>query len=327
MSCLTPLSLYHSDDGTTTFDKEKGFNPISVPCGQCLGCRIDHSRDWALRCMHHSKQFEKNCFITLTFDDEHLKDRKSVNVQDFQKFMYRLRSKLAYEGRPKIQYFHSTEYGEKTSRPHHHAILFNYYPPDAEPLKKVGNNVYYTSKELSDVWHHQGYIVVGNLTYQTAAYTAAYTFKKQRGKDYPEGITPEKMTCSQGIGVAHFLQYYKEYCELGHIIHDGKRFRIPRAYLKKLDVDDEEKKDVLMKLKLEREFKAKEDSILDREKKYRFLLDNQKKYKKKLYEDTPLSPDNRYLKQLRSLQLQIMEITGEYNPHKKEALLESVRSL
>lgn len=343
VSCLTPNTLYYTEDGITTFNKEKGFNPFSIPCGQCLGCRIDHSRDWALCVMHHSKQFEKNCFITLTFNEQHLAGRKSVRVKDWQLFMYRLTEKFNREKRPRPQYFHSTEYGEKRQRPHHHAILFNYFPPDAEVYKNVSGNIYYTSQELSDLWKHQGFIVIGQLTYQTAAYTAAYTFKKQRGKDYPEGITPEKMTCSQGIGISHFLQYYKEYCQLGHILFNGKKFRIPRRYLKVLNPDLHTRKSLIKKgvpiqelddrlntylnLKQDRELNAYEDSILDRLKKYQYLVHNQQQYKKRLYNDSPLSDDNRYLRHLKSLQLQIMEVSGEYHPEKKEKLYEDLRRL
>lgn len=345
MSCLTPLTQYHCDDGSYTFNPEKGYNPFAIPCGQCLGCRIDHSRDWALRCMHHSKQYEKNCFITLTFDDINLAGRKSVDVKDWQLFAKRFRTKLAYEGREKIEFFHAMEYGEKTSRPHHHAVVFNYFPQDAEVLKNIGGNIYYKSAELSSLWHNQGFIVVGALTYQTAAYTASYTFKKQKTKNYKEGITPEKMTCSQGIGVSHFLKYYKDYCALGAILFDGKKFRIPRGYLKKLDVSDRdlreafksgnmelfkeltERKLAFDNLKLDRELNARPDSILDRLKKYEYLLANQQRYKKKLYNDTPLSDDNRYLKQLKCLELQIMQISGEYNPNKKEKLHETILRL
>lgn len=45
-----------------------------VPCGQCIGCRMDYSRQWASRLMLEKKSFpDDQCyFITLTYDDEHL---------------------------------------------------------------------------------------------------------------------------------------------------------------------------------------------------------------------------------------------------------------
>lgn len=319
MSCLTPLTLYHLEDGSTTFNKEIGFNPISIPCQQCLGCRIDHSRDWALRCMHHAQSFQQSCFITLTFNKENLKDRKSVNVKDFQLFIKRFREKY-----PKINYFHSTEYGDKRSRPHHHAILFGYFPPDAYIWQKSGHNIYYRSPELEKFWRYQGFIVVGELTYQTAAYTASYTFKKQKGKDYPEGISPEKMTCSHYIGIDHFKKYYKDYVNLGKIIYDGKHYRIPRRYIKELEKIDPK---LYIDFKQKREENSRLDDILDRERRYRKLVNNQQKYKKKYSNDVPLAEDNRYLRQLLALQIQIFNMSGEYNPDKKEKLYDGIRSL
>lgn len=335
--------MYRLEDGTTTFNKEKGYNPFSVPCGQCIGCRIDHSRDWALRCMHHSKEFKENSFITLTFNDENLKGRTSVRTRDFTLFAKRLNSYLRRRSRSTVQYFHSTEYGEKRQRPHHHAILFGYFPPDAYEWDNHNGNVYYRSPELEKLWD-KGFVVVGELSYQTAAYTAAYTFKKMRGKDYPEGVSPEKMTCSHGIGRAYFEQHYDDWLRLGHIIFEEKRYRIPRAYLKELDYKPQEKHlidenrwcpmpyikerhEKLMSLKLERELNSREDSILDREKKYRFLLTNQRNYKKKLCGDSALSEDNRYLKQLLALQFQIFNMSGEYSPDKQRNLHARIRGL
>jgi len=288
--------------------------------------------------MQHSKQYERNCFITLTFNEENLQGRKTVRTKDWQDFAKRLRKKH------KVEYFHSTEYGEKRSRPHHHAILFNYFPEDAKPHKVVNGNQYYTSEYLSKRWLNQGFIIVGELTYKSAAYTASYTFKKQRGKEYPEGISPEKMTCSHKLGIKHFLKHYKEYLALGHIIFNGKRHRIPRKYLKELEITPlerdlilnhrlsllphiQERYDDLMNLKQTRQLNAREDSILDRHAKYQFLIVNQLKYKKNLYQDAALSEDNRFLKQLKSLELTIMELSGEYNPDKKEKIYESVRNL
>lgn len=43
-----------------------------IPCGQCIGCRLDKSREWATRCALEMGLYEKNCFVTLTYDDDHL---------------------------------------------------------------------------------------------------------------------------------------------------------------------------------------------------------------------------------------------------------------
>ena len=43
---------------------------MMVPCGSCMSCRLEKSRQWGVRCMHEAKLYENNCFVTLTFDDE-----------------------------------------------------------------------------------------------------------------------------------------------------------------------------------------------------------------------------------------------------------------
>ena len=37
-----------------TADREKAdmSEPMDVPCGQCIGCRLMRSAAWAARCMH-----------------------------------------------------------------------------------------------------------------------------------------------------------------------------------------------------------------------------------------------------------------------------------
>ena len=45
---------------------------IEVPCGHCVACRIARSREWAVRLLHESEFWDEYCFVTLTYDDEHL---------------------------------------------------------------------------------------------------------------------------------------------------------------------------------------------------------------------------------------------------------------
>lgn len=45
---------------------------IGLPCGQCIGCRLDKSRDWAQRMVHEASLHMDNVFITLTYAPEYL---------------------------------------------------------------------------------------------------------------------------------------------------------------------------------------------------------------------------------------------------------------
>jgi hypothetical protein len=122
--------------------------------------------------MHHD-----NTFVTLTYDAEHLPGDGSLNKEHFQKFMKRLRY---YNDDKKIRYFHCGEYGERLQRPHYHACLFGIDFNDRTPFSSNNGVVTYTSEELTKIWG-MGFTTVGELNYQTAAYTARYIMKKVTG--------------------------------------------------------------------------------------------------------------------------------------------------
>ena len=87
--------------------------PLKIPCGQCVGCRLERSRVWAVRCVHEASLHERNCFITLTYNDENLPSDRSLKMKHYQDFMKRLRKRYG-EG---IRFFHCGEYGSLNQRP------------------------------------------------------------------------------------------------------------------------------------------------------------------------------------------------------------------
>lgn len=168
-----------------------------IPCGKCIGCRLSKSRDWANRCMLEAKEFENNCFLTLTYDDAHLPPfRPYVDVEtgevyqrpmlvkkDLSKFMKLLRQKFKREfNHDNIRFFGCGEYGEKGQRPHFHVILFNCDFPDKKFYKENPGGKIYTSEILSSVWT-KGIAITANVSWHTCAYVARYTMKKAYGED------------------------------------------------------------------------------------------------------------------------------------------------
>ena len=171
-----------------------------IPCGRCIGCRLEYSRQWAVRCVHESKMHSNNCFITLTYDDVHLPDDRSLHVEHFQRFMKRLRKKCGF-----VRFFHCGEYGENLGRPHYHAILFGLDFGDKRLFSRRDDINLYTSYDLSKLWTF-GFSTVGDCNFDTAAYCARYTLKKFRGS--PEareahygGRRPEYCTMSRRPGI------------------------------------------------------------------------------------------------------------------------------
>ena len=136
MPCYSPLIAWRAKhinpSGKTSLvfnqrDAAQPDDPVQLPCGQCIGCRLEKSRQWAMRIAHESSLYDQNCFLTLTFSDEHLPQNLSVSKRDLQLFMKRLRKHFAPR---KIRFFQCGEYGELNMRPHYHSILFNVDFPD-----------------------------------------------------------------------------------------------------------------------------------------------------------------------------------------------------
>ena len=107
------------------FKRRLGSSYVALPCGQCHGCRLERSRQWAVRCLHESTLHAQNCFITLTYDDANLPTNGSLYYPDFQKFVRSLRD-AGYI----FRYYMAGEYGSNFDRPHYHSILFGMHFPD-----------------------------------------------------------------------------------------------------------------------------------------------------------------------------------------------------
>ena len=158
MPCYHPITAYRSITGRDkstgkwqiVFTKRDGYTDLEVkiPCGKCVGCRLERSRQWAIRCVHEAKMHENNCFITLTYNDKNVDKNGSLNKRDFVLFMKKLRKKYS-EG---IRFFHCGEYGEEFSRPHHHACIFNFDFPDKKLYTIRQNTKLYRSDNLEKLW-------------------------------------------------------------------------------------------------------------------------------------------------------------------------------
>lgn len=247
MPCYYPLEGYRarlpnaSGKYSITFNPNHGYTdmPMQISCGQCIGCRLEKSRQWALRCVHEASRYDHNSFITLTYDDYHLPDDGNLKLRDFQLFMKRLRKTLPY----KIRYFHCGEYGDNFSRPHYHAILFNHDFHD-KLLYKVTDNgeKLYTSPTLEKIWG-KGFAPIGSVTFDSCAYVSRYCTKKIIGKKADEHYseidiitgevfkkTPEYASMSNGIGKNWYKTYQSDVYPSDFIILNGLKMKPPKYY-------------------------------------------------------------------------------------------------
>lgn len=209
---------------------------ILVSCGQCIGCRLAKSREWAIRCMHEASFYDDNVFLTLTYDNDHLPEHGTLVKRHMQLFMKRLRKKLSDRV---IRCFYVGEYGGKTERPHYHAILFNCDFPDKEFFKMSEGNRLYKSEILSSLWPY-GFANFGSVTFDSCAYVARYALKKVTGKKASEHYgkrIPEFAEASRrgGIGKGWFEMYHQDVFPNDCVVvrsRDGKCYEIkpPRYY-------------------------------------------------------------------------------------------------
>jgi len=225
--------------GAIRFKSCAGAEPLRLPCGRCTGCRLERSRQWAVRCVHEASQWENNVFVTLTYDDEHLPEDQGLDVSEFQRFAKRLR-----KARPddKVRYFHCGEYGEREKRPHYHALLFNVDFKD----KYAWRSDTFRSAELERLWP-LGHSEFGGVTFESAAYVARYSLKKLTGQAAIEGykrfhlrtgeevsVAPEYATMSHGVGGSWLEQYAEEVYPLDRVFSRGREAKPPRYYDKRL---------------------------------------------------------------------------------------------
>jgi hypothetical protein len=270
MPCYHPLRAWRSKDPQDynpetgkykmVFDSAKGLQSTEteLPCGQCIGCRLDRARKWAIRCVHEASLYEDNCFITLTYDDFNYPENGSLNKRDFQLFMKRLRFK--YED-ARIRYFHCAEYGNDFQRPHHHACIFGFDFPDKYAWSIRKDYIIYRSDILESLWSF-GFVSLGACNFDTACYVARYIMKKQNGPNADEhyqGRLPEFITMSRrpGIGREWFNKYKDDLYNYDKcVVRDNFILKPPRYYD---NLYHEENPEHLAQIKRERLEKAKQN--------------------------------------------------------------------
>lgn len=246
--CLYPQTGYYGREITKlgkrpiVFKVDLAFSgvPIRLPCGQCIECRLEHSRQWAMRCVHESQLHEVNSFVTLTYDDEHLPEHGALSRRDTQLFLKRLRKKMG-----RFRVFGCAEYGDRTNRPHYHMILFGLHFKDRKFYKKTRAGFdLYTSAILEDCWQ-MGSCQIGDVTFESAAYCARYVTKKVTGiladehytKFCPDTgelvrMTPEFMIASRrpGIAAGWFHKFGLQSYKFDAVVMRGMEMPPPKFY-------------------------------------------------------------------------------------------------
>lgn len=225
---------------------------VPIPCGKCIGCRLDHSRQWAVRLMLELEYSCSGYFVTLTYDDDNIRlVHDNVNghlhgtllKRDLQLFMKRLRKKFGNG----IRFYASGEYGSATFRPHYHLALFNLPELNLIFFKKSPlGQFYYLSPDISECWN-LGHVLVGELNFNSSSYISRYVTKKLDGEldiYSPLGIVPPFSLMSRKPGIArqYYDDHYSDIYDTDTIYlstpKGGRKLKPPRYFDKLLENDD-----------------------------------------------------------------------------------------
>lgn len=310
MACFKPITAWYSKLLNASGKRSLVFasnlalqpdDPIEIACGQCAGCRLDRSKTWAVRCMHEAQMHEDNCFITLTFDEEHLWKREnpgSICNKEHQKFLKRYRKYLG-KGR-KIKYYMAGEYGDENNRPHYHYCIFGHDFDDKIFYKETHDqNRLYISPDLNRLWPF-GMAILGDVTFESAAYVARYCMKKINGQladqhyvwtDERTGEIRERepefnrMSLKPPIGAEWIDKYIDDVYQGDFVVlSNGQKVKPPKFY----------------------------DGILEKKRPYEFDAIKEKRY---IYGTDPRVQENRTKKRLAD-RLKVLERKLERLPRK-----------
>lgn len=203
--------------------------PFPVACGKCIECKVKKSNEWAYRCMLEASLYKENCFLTLTYNEDNYPERGSLSRRDLQLFIKRLRFAIDKKYGLKIRYFGCGEYGSRKGRPHYHLIIFGWKPTDLTFLKRdKRGNLLYRSALVESCWT-KGFSSVGEVTLETAKYTAVYmqkVFDQSLKKPFV------CMSLKPGIGAN---AVFPNVLDSLKIYYRGKYIKLPRYYMKVLE--------------------------------------------------------------------------------------------
>ncbi|AXH77994.1 MAG: replication initiator protein [Microviridae sp.] len=291
MPCYRPLTAYYNTQvGEVVWSENHthgNARQISLPCGQCIGCKLQRANDWATRCSHEASLHTCNMFGTFTYAEEKLATR-SLCHRDWQLFAKKLRNALSRKWSansieisdslyytadmglrpiPQLKYYMAGQYGSRTRRPHFHACLFGIDMSDKKYWYRNENgDAVYTSTTLDELWGN-GFTSIGSVTYESAAYIARYIVDKKTGPNAGQyyqhidedgvitDLEPEynRMSLSEGIGKRWLKKFQTDVYPHGNVITRGKANKAPKFYDKIYKNKEPDKFDAM---KAEREFQA-----------------------------------------------------------------------
>lgn len=163
----------------------------TVPCGKCSNCIGRKRNHWVIRLMEEAKDSNISFFLTLTYDDKYLvvdptgMTDEYVLYYDHLRYFHREARKKGFE----YKYFSVGEYGEKSSRPHYHMLVFS-------------NQTEFDYQKFMNVWKF-GFASIGSLTEASIKYCCKDMLKEVDLFDGVDKQFKPKIHVSNGMGIAY----------------------------------------------------------------------------------------------------------------------------
>lgn len=243
MACYSPLKGFKRADGGWTPSRKysPSCEPMTVPCGKCLGCRARRRSDWAIRLVHEATLHERNCFWTVTYRDEDLPPYGSVRMADVSAAIKRLRDRV----KPvRFRFMAKTEYAPLTMRPHAHGVFLGLDFEDRQLMRTTkSGKPSYVSQLFTEVWG-LGHAEVSDLTLQSCAYVANHNVDKM-GSGLPDSayqrldengniveLERESIRVSNrpGIGRGWADQFLSDCYPSNFVVRNGSKLPVPKYY-------------------------------------------------------------------------------------------------
>jgi len=203
--------------------------------------------------MHECRDHDGAIFATITYNDAHVHPDGALVPSHLSEFFRKLRK--AVRGRKtksgikrpahvlgnddqspyhrQLRYVACGEYGDRSGRPHYHAILFGVAFSDAQPATSKLLN----SRTLEKLWG-RGTVNYGEVTRASAAYVAGYTVKSLGKLQHSvDGVSIPRpflrVSTHPGIGARYAERFATDF-RTGTLVVDGDHQRIPRYYRKRI---------------------------------------------------------------------------------------------
>lgn len=185
-------------------------------------------------------------FTTLTYSPENVPQNGSLDPEGVRQFLARLRKRFPPRT---LSYYLCGEYGEKSDRPHYHAVFFG---PQflARDLRTHRHGApVWVAQALQDAWG-LGHTELTPLRPGAALYTAGYVRKKVRQKDDPGHYTRVdretgelvelemefgRMSKRPAVGRRWLEEFWRDVYPRDFVVLEGKPQKPPRYYDKLME--------------------------------------------------------------------------------------------